>query len=194
MRKLIAFEMLTLDGCYASTDGDFDWAHRRERDTEWAAFVQGNAGGGGELVFGRTTYQMMASWWPTPAASQNEPLVVERMNALPKFVCSCTLHEATWNNTTLLRGDAVPQLRALKHEPGADLVILGSGGLVASLGQAALIDEYQLAIIPVVLGRRGRPLFGSLESGMDLRLTQSRRFGNGNMLLCYEPQARASGP
>jgi dihydrofolate reductase len=192
MRKLIAFEMLTLDGGYASTDGDFNWAHRRERDAEWDAFVQGNADSGGELVFGRVTYEMMASWWPTPAAAQNEPLVAERMNGRPKFVCSRTLHEASWNNTTLLRGDAVPQLRALKREPGTNLVILGSGALVAALAQAGLIDEYQLAIIPVVLGRRARPLFGSFESGMDLRLTQSRRFGNGNMLLCYEPQVRAS--
>jgi len=194
MRRLIAFEMLTLDGCYASMDGDFGWTHRRERDAEWDAFVQGNAGSGGELVFGRVTYQMMASWWPTPAAAQNEPLVAERMNALPKFVCSRTLHEAMWNNTALLEGDAASRLRALKGEPGADLVILGSGGLVASLGQAGLIDEYQLVIIPVVLGRRGRPLFGGVECGMDLRLTQSRRFGNGNMLLCYEPLGRAGAP
>lgn len=194
MRKLIAFEMLTLDGSYASTDGDFSWAHRRERDAEWDAFVQGNADSGGELVFGRATYEMMASWWPTPAAAQNEPLVAERMNGRPKFVCSRTLHEATWNNTTLLKGDAVPQLRALKRESGTNLVILGSGGLVAALAQAGLIDEYLLAIIPIVLGRRGRPLFGSFGSGMDLRLTQSRRFGNGNMLLCYEPQVRPNGP
>lgn len=194
MRKLIAFEMLTLDGCYASSDGDFGWAHRRERDAEWDAFVQGNADSNGELVFGRLTYEMMASWWPTPAAAQHEPLVAERMNGRPKFVCSHTLHEAAWNNTSLLRGDAVPRLRALKREPGTNLVILGSGALVAALAQAGLIDEYQLVVIPVVLGRRGRPLFGGFESGMDFRLTQSRRFGNGNMLLCYEPQVRASGP
>lgn len=192
MRRLIAFEMVTLDGCYTSTDGDFGWTHRRERDAEWDAFVQGNAGSGGELVFGRVTYQMMASWWPSPAAAQNEPLVTERMNALPKFVCSRTLHEAAWNNTTVLEGDALSRLQALKREPGADLVILGSGGLVASLGQAGLIDEYQLVIIPIVLGKRGRSLFGGFEGTLDLRLTQSRRFDNGNMLLCYEPQVRAA--
>ncbi|MBD8899921.1 dihydrofolate reductase family protein [Rhodanobacter sp. DHG33] len=192
MRRLIAFEMVTLDGCYASTDGDFGWTHRRERDAEWDAFVQGNAGSGGELVFGRVTYQMMAAWWPSPAAAQNEPLVAERMNAMPKFVCSHTLHTAAWNNTTVLEGDAVARLQALKREPGADLVILGSGGLVASLGQAGVIDEYQLVIIPIVLGKRGRSLFGGFDGGMDLRLVQSRRFGNGNMLLCYEPQVRAA--
>jgi dihydrofolate reductase len=190
----MAFEMVTLDGCYASTDGDFEWTHRRERDAEWDAFVQGNAASGGELVFGRRTYEMMASWWPTPAEAQNDPLVAERMNALPKFVCSRTLHEAAWNNTTVLQGDAVERLQALKRLPGADLVILGSGELVVALGAAGLIDEYQLTVIPVALGRRGRSLFGGLEHGMDLRLIQSRRFGNGNMLLCYEPQERAGAP
>ena len=194
MRRLIAFDMVTLDDCYASTDGDFSWTHRRERDAEWDAFVQGNADSGGELVFGRVTYQMMASWWPTPAAAQNEPAVAERMNALPKFVCSRTLREAAWNNTAVLEGDAIPRLRTLKSEPGADLVILGSGELVASLGPAGLIDEYQLVIVPVVLGRRGRSLFGGFAAGMDLRLARSRRFGNGNMLLCYEPQGRVGDP
>lgn len=193
MRRLIAFEMLTLDGCYAGTDGDLGWAHRRERDAEWDAYVQGNADSGGELVFGRVTYQMMASWWPTPEAAQQEPLLAERMNARPKFVCSRTLHEATWNNTTLLQGDAIPQLQALKRKPGTNLVILGSGGLVAALAQAGLVDEYQLVIIPVVLGRRGRSLFGGLERGMDLRLARSRSFDNGNVLLCYEPRERAGG-
>jgi Dihydrofolate reductase len=193
MRRLIAFEMLTLDGCYAGTDGDLGWAHRRERDAEWDAYVQGNADSDGELVFGRVTYQMMASWWPTPEAAQHEPLLAERMNARPKFVCSRTPHEATWNNTTVLQGDAALSLQELKRRPGADLVILGSGELVASLAPTGLIDEYQLAVIPVVLGRRGKSLFGGIERGMDLRLVQSRRFGNGNMLLRYEPQARAEG-
>lgn len=194
MHRLIAFEMLTLDGCYAGTDGDLDWARRRERDAEWDAYVQGNADSGGELVFGRVTYQMMASWWPTPAAAKDEPLLAERMNARPKFVCSRTLHEATWNNTTLLQGDAASRLQALKREPGTNLVILGSGGLVATLARAGLIDEYQLVIIPVVLGQRGRSLFGGLERGMDLHLARSRSFSNGNMLLCYEPRERAGEP
>lgn len=191
MRRLIAFEMLTLDGCYATTDGDFGWAHRRERDAEWNAFVANNAGSGGELVFGRRTYGMMASWWPTPAAAQNEPRVAEAMNALPKYVCSRTLHEAAWNNTTVLQGDAASRLQELKRSPGADLVILGSGELVASLAPTGLIDEYQLALVPVVLGRRGKPLFGSMERGMELHLAESRRFGNGNMLLCYRPRPPA---
>lgn len=193
MRRLIAFEMLTLDGCYATTDGDLDWAHRRERDAEWDAFVAGNAGSGGELVFGRRTYEMMVSWWPTPAAAQQEPQVAEAMNALPKFVCSRSLHEAAWNNTTVLPGDAASSLRELKRSPGADLVILGSGDLVASLASTGLIDEYQLAVNPVVLGSRGKPLFGGVERGLDLQLTRSRQFGNGNMLLCYEPRVGREG-
>lgn len=189
MRRLIAFEMLSLDGCYASKDGDLDWAHRRERDAEWDAFVADNAGSGGALVFGRRTYEMMASWWPTPAAAQHEPHVAAAMNALPKYVCSRTPHEAAWQNTTVLPGDAATNLRRLKRSPGADLVILGSGELVAALVPTGLIDAYQLALMPVVLGQRGKPLLGGIAHSVALRLVQSRRFGNGNMLLCYEPQA-----
>jgi len=83
------------------------------------------------------------------------------MNALPKHVCSRTVHEAERNNTTVLQGDAASRLRELKRSSGADLVILGSGELVASPAPAGLIDEYRLALIPEVLGRHGKPLFGT---------------------------------
>src|SRR5215469_12495891 len=96
----------------------------------------------------RKTYQMMASYWPTPMAMQNEPKVAAGINNLPKVVFSRTLCEATWKNTHLVKSDMVAEVRKMKREPGPDMVILGSGSLVAQLGQEGLIDEFQLLVNP----------------------------------------------
>ena len=81
MRKLIVFNNVTLDGYFADRNGDMSWAHRQ--DAEWNAFVGGNASGGGALLFGRVTYELMASFWPTPAAMERAPVVAEGMNNMP---------------------------------------------------------------------------------------------------------------
>lgn len=186
MRRLIAFIQTTLDGYFAAVDGDIGWAHRSGNDEEWNAFVAGNADSGGELVFGRITYQMMASYWPTPAAAATDATVAAAMNRLPKIVFSRTLKRASWSNTRLLKGDPATEIRKLKGEPGAQMVILGSGSLVAQLAGQGLIDEFQVVINPLALGQ-GRSLFEGVVPRLDLRLTGSRTFANGNALLCYEP-------
>jgi dihydrofolate reductase len=140
------------------------------------------------LVFGRRTYEMMAGYWPTAAARANSPAVAERMNALPKVVFSTTLASSPWQNTRVLHGDAVTEVRRLKQEPGDDMAILGSGSLVLQLLSAGLLDELQLVVNPVVLGR-GKALFAGIPRSVRLRLARSRVFGNGNAFLCYEPQA-----
>ena len=89
MRKLVVFNQVTLDGYIADINGDMSWAHKQ--DAEWNTFVQENARGGGELLFGRITYELMTSYWPTPYAMRNDPIVAERMNNLPKVVFSRTL-------------------------------------------------------------------------------------------------------
>lgn len=184
MRKLRVFNQLSLDGLFDDANGDMSWAHKF--DPEWTAFVAENAKGGGALVFGRVTYQMMASFWPTPMALQTNPAVAERMNALPKIVFSRTLDAATWNNTTLIKDDIVGAMRGLKAEPGPDMVILGSGSLVAQFTDARLIDEYQFVVNPVVLGA-GRSLFAGVTGRTGLRLDRARTFGNGNVVLWYTP-------
>lgn len=188
MRKLIVFNSTSLDGYFADADGDMRFAHRIERDAEWDAFVEGNASGGGTLVFGRVTYEMMASFWPTPLASAQMPVVAERMNSLPKIVFSRTMERASWRNTTLVKGDVVAELRQMKNAPGEDMAILGSGSLVAQLAPHGLIDEYQIVVIPVVLGK-GRTLFEGVRERVPLTLTTTRAFRNGNVLLCYVPAA-----
>jgi dihydrofolate reductase len=186
MQDLAAFTHISLDGYFAGPGGDIGWAHRD--DAESRAFAAENAGGGGELLFGRITYEMMASYWRTPMASANDPVVARAMNDLPKVVFSRTLDKASWSNTRLVKGDLVTEVRKLKQQPGRGMVILGSGSIVARLAGAGLIDEYQIMITPVVLGA-GRTLFAGIGRQLDLKLTRTRTFGNGNVVLCYEPDA-----
>jgi dihydrofolate reductase len=186
MRKLAVFNQVSLDGFMADLNGDMSWAHKH--DAEWNAFVQQNAGGGGELLFGRITYDLMVSYWPTRLAMQNDPVVAERMNQLPKVVFSRTLETATWNNTKLVKGNIAAEMRKMKATPGPDLVILGSGSIVSQLAQEGLIDEYQMVVNPIVLGK-GKTMFGGLKEKLALKLINTRTFGNGNVLLCYEPLA-----
>ena len=184
MRKLIVFNQVTLDGYFTDLKGDMSWAHKQ--DPEWNAFVAENATGGGVLLFGRITYEMMASWWPTPQAIQSMPVVAEQMNKLPKVVFSRTLDQASWNNTKLVKGNLAAEVRKMKQEPGQDMAIMGSGSIVSQLAQEGLIDEYQIVVNPIVLGK-GRTLFDSVTEKLTLKRTKTRAFGNGNVLLCYQP-------
>jgi dihydrofolate reductase len=108
------------------------------------------------------------------------------MNQLPKLVFCRTLDRASWNNTKLVKGELAAEARKLKDETGEDMVILGSGSIVSQLAQEGLIDEYQLVVYPVALGK-GRTMFDGIRDTLHLRRTQTRTFGNGNVLLCYEP-------
>ena len=186
MRKLVVFNHVTLDGFFAGINGDMSWAHKD--DAEWNAFAAENASGGGQLIFGRITYELMAGFWPTPYAIENIPVVAERMNNLPKVVFSRTLDQTSWNNTKLVKGDIAAEIRKMKKEPGEGMAILGSGSVVSQLAQEGLIDEYQIVVNPVVLGK-GRTMFDGIKGKLTLKLTKTRAFGNGNVLLCYEPMA-----
>lgn len=186
MPRLTVFNHVTLDGFFADINGDMSWAHRN--DPEWNAFVDENAGGGGQLIFGRITYDLMVSFWPTPLAKESFPVVAERMNHLPKVVFSRTLEKASWNNTRLARGPIGAEIRRMKKEPGAGMTILGSGSIVSPLAHEGLIDEYQIVLNPIVLGK-GKTMFEGLKKKLALKLTNTRTFSNGNVLLCYEPAA-----
>ena len=186
MRKLIVFNQVSLDGYFTDANGDMSFARKDAGDVEWNAFVSGNASNGGVLVFGRITYELMSSFWPTPLAAQMMPVVAERMNSLPKVVFSRTLKEASWSNTTLVPGDVVGAVRKMKNERGPDMAILGSGSLVSQLAPHRLIDHYKIVVVPIVLGR-GRTMFEGVRESIPLKLAGTRAFGNGNVLLNYEP-------
>jgi dihydrofolate reductase len=185
MAKLSVFNSLTLDGYFTDPKGDISWAHSVPQDKEWVDFVSGNAGGTGPLLFGRVTYEMMQAFWPTPAAAKQMPEVAEGMNRLPKFVFSRSLTESTWQNTTIVKGDLVAEVRRMKKELADDITILGSGSIVAQLTQAGLIDDFQFVIVPVILGA-GRTMFDGVTGQPKLKPTKTRAFNNGNVVLWYE--------
>ena len=184
MRKVSVFNNVSLDGFFVDARGDMSWAHRQ--DEEWNAFASSNAGGNGELLFGRVTYEMMAAFWPTPQAAQMLPEVAAGMNGMHKIVFSRTLDTVAWQNTTLMKGDLATEVQQIKQQPGPDIVILGSGSIVSQLTEARLIDGYQIVLNPIVLGA-GRTMFETVPERRGLTLTKTRAFGNGNVVLWYEP-------
>ena len=188
MRRLSAFNHVSLDGYFTDANGDFTWARGDKSDKEFNDFVASNAKGGGQLLFGRKTYDLMASFWPTPIAAQHEPVVAERMNTLRKVVFSRTLEKASWNNTMLVKGDLPSAVRKLKAEPGEGMVILGSGSVVSQLAQEGLIDEFQVVVNPVVLGG-GRTMFNGVKQKLNLNLVETRHFPSGKVFLRYERAA-----
>lgn len=183
MRRLSVFNQVSLDGYIADAHGDMSWAHKE--DPEWNAFAAENAGGNGVLLFGRVTYDLMASYWPTPAALKTAPEVAAGMNRMQKVVFSRKMKKAAWQNTTLVKKDIAAVVRKMKSERGPGLVILGSGSIVAQLTEAGLIDEYQMVVNPVVLGA-GKTMFDGVKKKVTLRLTRSRPFTNGNVVLWYD--------
>lgn len=188
MRKLIAQTVVSLDGCFEGPNHAIDW-HRVDHDyTEYAAALLRSVDA---LLFGRVTYELMAGYWPTPEAIAHDPVIAELMNAHQKIVISKTLERADWHNTRIVKAHFMEEIQKLKQEPGKDLVILGSGTLVAELTKLGLIDQYQLMVNPVVLGQ-GTPLFKGLTERVNLQLEQCKAFPSGNVLLCYRNAGRGT--
>lgn len=183
MRKLTAFNFISLNGMYKGADDDISWHRHGEEEAKYSgeSLEAGNI-----LLFGRTTYEMMASWWPTPMAAEALPEVARMMNAAEKIVFSNVIEEPRWHNTTAMSGDIAGQVRDMKKQPGKDMTILGSGTIVSQFAEAGLIDAYQIMIDPVVLSG-GTGIFSHMNSGLQLRLTDSRVFQSGCVLLTYEP-------
>jgi dihydrofolate reductase len=192
-RQLSAFMHLSLDGYFCDPRGDMSFAHKAPDDAEWQKFVAENAAGSGVLVFGRTTYDMMAAWWPTPAAAKAMPEVAAQMNAVSKIVFSRTLTSADWNKTTLIKNDLVRTISRMKAEPGPDMTILGSGSIVTQLAGAGLIDTIRIVVNPVVLGA-GKSFLAGLRQSLNLTFTHARTFENGSVVLWYAAKGTVHKP
>jgi len=184
MRQLLVFNNVSIDGFIADMRGEMHWTHAV--DPEWDEYVRGNASGDAHFLFGRKTYELMAGYWPTPAALQAMPLVAKKMNETPKIVFSKTLVKATWQQTTIVREDVPGTVRRLKNAPGPGMVIFGSGTIVPQLANEGLIDEFQMVINPVALGA-GLPMFAGLKTMLKLETVTTRSFRNGNVVITYRP-------
>lgn len=152
-------------------------------------FEEETVAGFGGLIFGRLTYEIMESFWPTAEAADASPIVVERMNALPKYVFSRTMRSPGWRNTTVFDGELTERLRSLKRTDGAALAILGSCTIVAQAANAGLIDEYLLLVSPIALGS-GRTMLEGITVPVAFEPVTVRVFGNGNVLLHYKTRSR----
>jgi dihydrofolate reductase len=186
MRKLGSFMFATLNGYFHGPNGDISWHRHGKEEGEYA---KEGVGGGGVLLFGRVTYEMMAMYWPTAMALQNDPVMAKGMNEAEKIVFSRTLKKAEWNNTRIMKDNIVAEIKKLKQSPGKDMIILGSGSIVTLFAEHSLIDEYQVMVDPVVLGD-GTPLFKGIRQKLDLKLASSRIFKSGVVLLSYVPMAK----
>jgi len=182
MARLNSFLFITLNGYFEGPGRDISW---HPHDAESDAFSMEGLGSGSVLVFGRVTYELMAGWWPTPAAAHSFPEVARGMNAAEKIVFSRTLHQAAWSNTRLLT-DLVNEARKLKQASARDMTILGSGSIVSQLAEHGLIDQYQFMLDPVALGD-GTSVFNGLSERLNLQLLEARPFRNGSVLLTYQP-------
>ncbi|MHC1785177.1 MAG: dihydrofolate reductase family protein [Anaerolineaceae bacterium] len=156
MRKIIVFNHVTLDGFFAGPNGELDWPVKDDGEsTEFAREGQGEAD---TFIFGRVTYEMMAGYWPTPAAIAQNPVFANALNNNAKIVFSKTLTKTGWANTQLWHEINREEILKLKALPGKNMLIFGSGTIVQQLTALGLIDEYQLILNPLVLGK-GKPLF-----------------------------------
>jgi dihydrofolate reductase len=181
MRKIIAQEMVSLDGYFAGPNGEIDWFVWDDTLRELSISTLGRVD---TLLFGRVTYEGMASYWPT--VTTEDPVIARSMNALPKIVFSSSLKKADWNNTRVVNRIDPAEIMKMKQQPGKDMVIYGSGLIVSTLARLGLIDEYRLIVNPVILGN-GKPLFKGLTEKLNLNLQEATVLGSGNVLLQYEP-------
>lgn len=187
MRTLILQEFVALDGLAADSNGSVDFVPAStagdqsfgQRQMDFMESIDA-------ILLGRVTYELFAGYWPSVTTGEDRPFA-DRINAIPKIVFSRTLECAPWgewNNATVINGNAATEVGKLKRRAGKGMVIWGSISLAQSLMRERLIDEYQLIVCPVVLGR-GRSLFRDMVDSFDMRLLSTRAFDRGTVLLAY---------
>jgi dihydrofolate reductase len=182
MKKLIMWNVVTLDGCF---EGETAWDlsfHELVWGPELEALSMTQLEEASALVFGEHTYKGMADYWPTAEAT--EGVVAPLMNNIAKIVCSTTRETAEWNNTTIVR-DAVSEIQRLKEEEGGPMYVFGSGILSESLMNAGLFDEIRICVAPTILGK-GRHLFTDTHTKQNLKLLEAKPHQNGGVVLRYE--------
>lgn len=185
MRKVVLFMHISLDGFAAGPNGELDWISYDQELEQYAEEVVSTVGA---PLYGRVTYQMMESYWPTvltnPSASKHELEHAQWVENVPKIVFSRSLDQVTWNNARLIKDNIAEEVAKLKQQPGKDLVIFGSPGLTHTFMQLDLIDEYRLTVNPIILGR-GMPVFQDIPAKTELTLLNQRTFNSGVVAFHY---------
>ena len=185
MKTLSVFNFLSLNGYYKGLNEDISW--HRHGDEE-AAFASDSAQTESTLLFGRKTYEMMASYWPTEQGMRDNPGVADGMNKSQKIVLSTSMKSASWQNPRIITNTAMEEIRKLKETGSNDITVLGSGSVVTQLADAGLVDVFQFMIDPVALGK-GTPAFKDLGKTLNLKLSDFRSFKSGVVMLTYKPMA-----
>ena len=184
MRKLIAGLNMTLDGFCDHT--------AMIADEEIHEHYNDLLRNGGTLIYGRITYQLMESYWPTVVKhpTGNKPMddFAVLIDNIPKIVYSRTLQQVDWKNTTLKKELIKEEILELKRQAGKNILV-GSPSLIVAFAQLDLVDEYQLGVQPIILGS-GLPLFKNIKDRIDLKLLKTKTFGCGALALYYEPTKR----
>lgn len=178
--------MTTLDGYIEGPEHDLSW---HNVDDEFNIFAKEQMEEIGTIVFGRRTYQLMESFWPSPQGRADDPAVAELMNRTPKVVFSKTLEKVVetdiWKHVTLIKGTVAEAMQQLKKAEGKEIEVLGSNNLCVTLLEVGLLDELRIMVNPVVIGK-GTPLFMGIQNKKQFELVNTRKFKNGNVLLTYK--------
>jgi dihydrofolate reductase len=178
MRKVIVSNSVTLDG---RVDEVRDWALPGD-DDEFVKHQTDLLSHSDGLLLGRKSYEFFAAVWPSRSGE-----FPDRINSIAKYVASTTLDELGWENSHLIEGDVPEAVAKLKQQPGQDLIVYGSHDLTHNLLEHNLIDEYQLWVYPVVLGK-GRSFFEDGVERMDLDLLDTTVIPPGVAILKYQSQ------
>jgi len=178
MRRIIMFNRVSADGYFSTPDGGLDWAAPDDRLDEAMA---GRIPDADAILFGRRTYDMFESFWPRASALRTMGLWI---NEAAKLVFSNTRRQLTWRNSQLLGAFDAREVTALKQRPGKNIMIFGSGSIVSLLTQHGLIDEYDLVVSPILLGK-GAPWLTAPAKHTQLELIESKAYASGNVLFRY---------
>ncbi|SDF63386.1 Dihydrofolate reductase [Dyadobacter soli] len=187
MRKVILQEWVSLDGFAADRNGTTDFfsspKYAEGSDAELLEFMDGI----GTILLGANTYKMFVEYWPD--VDPETELIANRLNQTPKLVFSKTLREAPWGKweaCQVIDAELTSTIRHLKNEQGKDMVLWGSLSVAQQLMQAGLIDEFQIRVVPILLGA-GRPLFAQTGQQLPLDCVESRSYPSGITLISYRP-------
>jgi dihydrofolate reductase len=179
MRKLIMWNVVTLDGYFEGTKAWDLGFHQTVWGDELEAYTVEQLETADMVVYGGKTYHGMAEYWTN---AKDDPKA-EYLNTMPKVVCSATIETPEWENTTIVR-DAVKELPSMKEQGDGNMFVFGSGELSESLMKADLFDEYRLCVAPVFLGE-GKRLFKEGLPYQKLKLLQERSLQSGGVILMY---------